>query len=216
MQRLVLVDGTALAYRAYFAIPANLQTSSGIATNASFGFATMFRKIFAGRKPDFGAVIFDAPGRTFREEKLGSYKQSREAMPDPLSQQLPWIHRLVDAFRFPRIEFPGYEADDVIGTLTRRAIASGLEVLIISGDKDFCQLISERVRMLDAMRDITYDPELVRKKWGVPPSMFVDLLALLGDKIDDIPGVRASGRRAPPSSFIATRISMGSTRSSTS
>jgi len=193
--KLVLVDGSALIYRAYYAIPGNLSTSSGVPTNATFGFATMFRKLFSGRKPEYGAVLFDPPGPTFRDEKYAEYKAEREAMPEALRTQLPYIHRLVDAFRFPRFTIPGFEADDVIGTLARLASERGTDVLIVSGDKDFAQVISERVRMLDAMRDITYDPELVRKKWGVPPAQFVDLLALVGDKIDNIPGVPGIGQK---------------------
>lgn len=193
--KLVLVDGSALFYRAYFAIPGNLSTSSGVPTNATFGFATMFRKLFTRRKPEYGAVIFDPPGPTFRDERYAEYKAERDAMPDALSQQIPYVHRLVDAFRFPRFSVAGYEADDVIGTIARLAAERGLEVLIVSGDKDFAQLIDDRVRMLDAMRDITYDPELVRKKWGVPPAQFVDLLALVGDKIDNIPGVPGIGQK---------------------
>jgi len=193
--KLVLVDGSALIYRAYYAIPGNLSTSTGTPTNATFGFATMFRKLFSGRKPEFGAVFFDPSGPTFRDERYADYKADREAMPDVLRAQLPDIHRVVDAFRFPRYSIPGYEADDVIGTVARKAEARELDVLIVSGDKDFAQVISDRVRMLDAMRDITYDPELVRKKWGVPPRQFVDLLALLGDKIDNIPGVPGIGQK---------------------
>lgn len=196
VKRLVLIDGTALVYRAFYAIPGNLHTASGVPTNAVYGFAIMFKKLFAGRKPDFGAVIFDAPGRTFRDEQFAEYKAQREAMPSPLAAQLPWIDKLVEAHRFPILRVPGYEADDVIGTLTKQAVAAGMQVLIVSGDKDFCQLLSDDVRMLDAMRDITYDPELVRKKWGVRPEHFVDLLALMGDTSDNIPGVPGIGQKS--------------------
>jgi len=195
VRKLVLVDGTAMAYRAFYAIPGNLSTKAGVPTNATFGFATMFRKLFAGRDPTHGAVIFDPPGRTFRDEAYPDYKAERSAMPDLLGAQLPWIRRLVEAFNFRHHTVPGYEADDVIGTLVRQAVAEDIEVLIVSGDKDFSQLIGPRVRMLDAMRDITYDEALVRKKWGVPPAQFVDLLALLGDKIDNIPGVPGIGKK---------------------
>lgn len=194
-RRLVLVDGTAIIYRAYFAIPAHLSTAFGLHTNAIYGFATMFAKLFAGRHPDFGAVVFDTPGRTFRDEQYEDYKADRAPMEDKMAEQLPWIDRLVRAHEFPILKMPGYEADDVIGTLTERALADDMEVLIVSGDKDFCQLIGDRVRMFDAMRDITYDVELVRKKWGVAPEQFVDLLALTGDKIDNIPGVPGIGKK---------------------
>jgi DNA polymerase-1 len=197
--KLVLVDGSAMAYRAFYAIPGNLSTSDGVPTNATFGFATMFRKLFSGRKPAYGAVIFDPPGPTFRDQRYAEYKADRAPMPDPLRVQLPWIRRVVEGFNFPQHTVEGFEADDVIGTLVDAARARGMEVLIVSGDKDFAQLIDDDVRMFDPMRDVTYDPELVRKKWGVPPHRFVDLLALLGDKIDNIPGVPGIGTKTAAS-----------------
>ncbi|MCB9652175.1 MAG: DNA polymerase I [Deltaproteobacteria bacterium] len=193
--RLVLVDGTALIYRAFFAIPATFRTATGLPTNAIYGFALMFNKLFAGRKPDCGAVIFDAPGPTFRDEAYADYKADRAPMEDTLSVQLPYIDRLVEAQRFPTLSVRGYEADDVIGTLTRRGLDEGFEVLIVSSDKDFTQLIGPRVRMFDPMRDVTYDEVLVQKKWGVRPEQFVDLLALTGDSIDNIPGVPGIGQK---------------------
>ncbi|MCP5070204.1 MAG: DNA polymerase I, partial [bacterium] len=188
-ERLILVDGSALIYRAYYAIPGAFQTSSGLPTNATYGFATMFRKVLSGRTPERGAVVFDAPGKTFRDEKYPAYKAQRPGMDDRLRAQLPSIDRVVEAHRFPILRVSGYEADDVIGTLTRQAVEAGMEVFIISGDKDFAQLITDRVRMVDTLRDVVFDPELVRKKWGVTPEHFVDLLAMMGDKIDNIPGV---------------------------
>lgn len=193
--RLVLVDGTALIYRAYYAIPANLTTAAGLHTNAAYGFALMFSKLFKGRKVEFGAVVFDAPGRTFRDDLYPAYKAQRPPMDDELRTQLPLIDALVAANRFPSLRVPGYEADDVIATLTEQGVAAGYEVLIISGDKDFCQLVGPSVRMLDAMRDVTYDEALVRNKWGVNPDQFVDLLALMGDKADNIPGVPGIGQK---------------------
>lgn len=186
-------------YRAYYKLPGDLRTSSGTPTNASYGFALMFRKLFAGRKPDFGAVVFDPPGPTFRDARFAEYKAERGPMPDALAAQIPDIVRVVEAFNFPHFRVEGYEADDVIGTLTRMARERGDEVLIVSGDKDFCQLIDDGTRMLDAMREITYDRELVRKKWGVPPERFVDLLALIGDKIDNVPGVPGIGAKTAAS-----------------
>ena len=194
-ERVVLVDGSALIYRAFFAIPATFSTSQGLPTNAIYGFALMFRKILAGRTPKYGAVIWDAPGGTFREERYPDYKAQRPRMDDALRRQLPWIHKLVETHDFPSLKLQGYEADDLIGTLTKRAVAAGHEVHIISGDKDFAQLINDTVRMVDTMRDVTYDPELVRKKWGVRPEQFVDLLAMWGDKVDNIPGVPGIGQK---------------------
>jgi DNA polymerase-1 len=194
-ERLVLVDGTWLVYRAFFAIPANLATKEGLPTNAIFGFATMFRKLFAGRTPDRGAVVFDSPAATHRELKFPAYKAQRPAMPSELAQQLAPIERLVATNRFPVIRRPGYEADDIIATLARRGAEAGLEVVIVTGDKDLAQMVGERVRMLDTMRDVSYDAELVRKKWGVPPARIPDLLALMGDSVDNIPGVPGIGEK---------------------
>ena len=194
-ERLILVDASSLIYRAYYAIPANFTTAAGLHTNAIYGFATMFRKLLSGRQPERGAVVFDAPGATFRDEKYPAYKAQRPRMDPELREQLEEIDKLVEAHRFARLRVPGYEADDVIGTLTRQAVAAGMEVHIISGDKDFAQLIGERVRMIDTLRDVTFDPELVRKKWGVTPDKFVDLLAMMGDKIDNIPGIPGVGQK---------------------
>lgn len=194
-ERVVLIDGSSMIYRAFFAIPSNLQTSHGLHTNAIYGFALMFRKILAGRKPAMGAVVFDAAGPTVRDKKYPEYKAHRPRMPSELREQMPWISKVVEVHDFPTLRVEGVEADDVIGTLTREAVEQGHEVHIISADKDFAQLIDGGVRMIDTMRDITYDPELVRKKWGVPPEKIVDLLALTGDKVDNVPGVPGVGQK---------------------
>ena len=197
-KRVVLVDGSWLVFRAFFAIPASFSTRAGLPTNAAYGFATMFRKLFDGkhgRRPDLGAVIFDAPGRTFREERYPAYKAQRPPLPDDLRTQLPFIDRLVEASGFSLLRVPGYEADDVIGTLARRGEALGHDVVVISGDKDFAQLVGDKIKVLDTMRDVTWDRELVRKKWGVKPEQMVDLLALMGDTVDNIPGVAGIGQK---------------------
>jgi len=152
-ERLVLVAGTWLVYRAFFAIPANLATKTGLPTNAIFGFATMFRKLFTGRMPDRGAVVFDSSAPTHRELRFPAYKAQRPPMPGELAQQLAMIDRLVTTHRFPLIRRPGYEADDIIATLARRGVEAGLEVVIVAGDKDLAQMVGERVRMQDTMRD---------------------------------------------------------------
>ncbi len=193
--RVVLVDGTWLVFRAYFAIPANLTNSRGLHTNAIYGFATMFRKLFSGRRPEWGAVAFDPPGKTFREERYPEYRAQRPEMPPDLAEQLPWIDRLVKAHGFPMVRCPGWEADDVIGTLATEATRLGHEVVIVAGDKDFAQLVDDRVRLFDPMREVTYDPELVVKKWGVRPDQIVDLLAVMGDAVDNIPGIPGIGHK---------------------
>ncbi len=194
-ERLVLVDGSWLVYRAFFAIPANLTTKSGLPTNAIFGFATMFRKLFAGRMPDLGAVIFDSPGPTLREQRYPAYKSQRPPMPGELAAQLAHIDRVVTTNHFPILRKQGYEGDDLIATLARRGVEAGLDVVIVAGDKDLAQMVGERVRMQDTMRDVSYDAELVRKKWGVAPGLIPDLLALMGDDVDNIPGVPGIGQK---------------------
>ena len=198
-ERLVLVDGSWLVFRAFFAIPANLTTRTGLPTNAIFGFATMFRKLFAGRMPDRGAVVFDTSAPTHRELRFPEYKAQRAPMPGDLAPQLEHIDRLVTANRFPILRKPGYEGDDIIATLARRGAEAGLEVVIVAGDKDLAQMVGEHVRMQDTMRDVTYDAELVRKKWGVAPALIPDLLALMGDDIDNIPGVPGIGQKGAAS-----------------
>lgn len=191
--KLVLVDGSWLVFRAFFALPASLSTKDGLPTNATFGFATMFRKLFAGRAPDFGAVVFDTPEATHREIAFPAYKAQRPPMHADLRRQLPFIDRVVGANHFPILRAPGWEADDVIATLAKRGADAGMEVVIVAGDKDLAQRVGENVRMQDTMRDVTYDAELVRKKWGVPPDKIPDLLALVGDTVDNIPGVPGIG-----------------------
>jgi DNA polymerase-1 len=195
-ERVVLVDGSAMVYRAFFALPPHLKTKEGIHTNAVFGFATMFKKLFAAKRPTYGAVVFDPPGKTTRDEKYPQYKAQRAPMPEELVEQLPLIDRVVKAYHFPLLRVPGLEADDVIGTLSRLAVEAGHEVIIVSSDKDFAQLIVDgQVKMQDTIRDVIYDEELVRKKWGVKPSQIVDWLALMGDSSDNIPGVDGIGQK---------------------
>ena len=197
--RVILIDGSSLIYRAYYAIPGNLTASSGLHTNAVYGFALMFGKILAGKLPEFGAMIFDAPGGTFRDEEYPDYKAQRPSMPPDLKEQLESIDKLVEQHDFPILRIPRYEADDVIGTLTQQALAAGHEVRIVSGDKDFAQLIGPDVRMIDTLKDVVYDTELVRKRWGVSPEIFIDHLALLGDSVDNIPGVPGIGQKGSAS-----------------
>lgn len=195
MKRLLLIDGSNMLFRAYFAIPAHLSTSTGQPTNAVFGFVTMLNKLINKRVPDFAAVVFDPPGGSFRQRESADYKSNRERMPSDLSSQLGLIDRAVECFKFPVLRVPDFEADDVIATIAKRADALGHQVIIVSGDKDFSQLLNANVLMFDGMREIMYDPDLVRKKFGVAPELFVDYQALCGDKIDNIPGVPGIGSK---------------------
>lgn len=200
-ERLVLVDGSWLIFRAFFAIPSTFSTKDGIPTNATYGFATMFRKLFGTRPPERGAVVFDSPEPTFREQRFPQYKAQRPAMANDLRVQLPWIDQLVSTYRFPLLRKAGLEADDIIATLALQGAEAGMDVTIIAGDKDLAQMVVDqtaqggRIRMQDTMRDVTYDEELVRKKWGVAAKSIPDLLAIMGDTVDNIPGVPGIGQK---------------------
>jgi DNA polymerase-1 len=193
-ERLVLVDGTWLVYRAFFAIPANLATKSGLPTNAIFGFATMFRKLFAGRMPDRGAVVFDSSRADPPRAALPGL-QGPAPVDAGRARAAARHHRSPrrDPNRFPLLRKPGYEADDIIATLARRGAEAGLEVVIVAGDKDLAQMVGEHVRMQDTMRDVTYDAELVRKKWGVPARPHPRPARARGRHVDNIPGVPGIG-----------------------
>lgn len=193
--RAVFIDGSGLAFRAFFAIPLGLSTTAGRPTNATYGFARMFEKLFAGKRPSFGAVVFDAPGKTFRNDRFSEYKAQRPKMPRELRDQWPDIEELCAVQGFPVLRVTGVEADDVIGTLTRMAHEAGDEVVIVSSDKDFAQLVDDDTRLLEPVKEVSYDADLVRKKWGVPPERFVDFLALTGDKVDNVPGVPGIGAK---------------------
>jgi DNA polymerase I len=196
LARLFLIDGMSQIYRAYFAIR-NLSNDQGVATNAVFGFANMLRKILEEEKPEYLAVAFDLGGATIRHEEFKEYKATRPRMPEDLVEQLPLIRELCAAFSIPVISLPRYEADDVISTMTRKALEKDLEVVIVSVDKDLYQLISPRVTLLDtrAMAMSVVDIEGVKKKWGVEPGQIVDLLSLIGDSSDNIPGAPGIGEK---------------------
>jgi DNA polymerase-1 len=191
-----LVDGSGQFHRAFHAIR-GLATSRGLPTNATYGFTTMLRKLLEDEKPEHVAVLFDPPGRTFRHDQYQEYKANRPKMDDDLAVQLPYIRRVCEAFRLPVVEVPGFEADDAIATLADQAVASGLEVVIVTADKDMLQLVSPRVRVLNPGREGTgatiLDEKAVEEKWGVSPERVVDVLALVGDAVDNVPGVPGIG-----------------------
>jgi DNA polymerase-1 len=192
--RWVLVDGNALLYRAFHALPAAMRTTTGIPTNATFGFARMFHRVLAQLRPSHGAVVFDA-GRAERRLAVSSaYKAHREGPPEELLAQVVWVERVVEAHGFPILKIPGVEADDVIATLAKKL--GNHPGWVVSGDKDLAALVSEKVRMLDATAEILYDPEVVRRKFGVRPDQISDWLALVGDRVDEIAGVPGIGERS--------------------
>jgi len=191
--RLYLIDGSSYIYRAFFALKQYLSTRKGLPTNAIYGFVNMLLKIIREEKPEYLAVVFDPRGETVRHTQYEAYKATRPPMPSELSQQIPYIHQIIKAFNISMLMEEGYEADDVIGTIAKFAEAKGFEVTIVSGDKDLFQLITPRIRVYDTMKGKVYGIEEVKERYGVTPERLVDLLALMGDNIDNIPGVPGIG-----------------------
>jgi len=171
-----------------------MRTSGGLSTEAVFIFHNMLRKLIADFKPEYIAAIFESSEPTFRSESFAEYKANRTEMPHDLGEQIPYIRRILEAWRIPILEFPAYEADDVIGAIACRKPSKPLDVVIVSSDKDMLQLVNERVSMLNPMKDNEwYDSAKVEKFMGVKPSQVADLLALKGDSIDNIPGAPGIG-----------------------
>ncbi|MBW2236307.1 MAG: DNA polymerase I [Deltaproteobacteria bacterium] len=189
--RLVVIDAANCIYRAFFALPP-LRSSGGTPTNAVLGFVNMLNKVVREEAPDYLAVVFDAPGKSFRHQLFADYKATRDAQPEDLSVQFPLVREVIDAYRFPMLEVPGVEADDVIATLVERA-PEDLEIAVVSTDKDLMQLVSERVALLDTMKDRRVGPAEVEERLGVPPEKVLDVRALVGDPSDNIPGVKGIG-----------------------
>ncbi len=189
---LLLVDGSSFLYRAFHALPP-LANSRGEPTGAVFGVLKMLQKLLAERRPDRVAVVFDAPGRTFRDELYAHYKAHRPPMPEELVVQVAPLLACLRAQGLPVLVEEGVEADDVIGTLARRAAAQGMEVLIATGDKDMAQLVDGRIRLVGAQSGRVLDPAGVEARFGVPPALIPDFLALVGDASDNIPGVPGVG-----------------------
>ena len=193
--RLYLIDASGHIFRAFYAIH-ELSTSKGLKTNATLGFTNMIRKLLREQTPDFVVAAFDPPGPTVRHKAFPGYKASRDETPQDLLEQIPYIRRVCSALRIPILEVPGYEADDVIGTLARKAQAKGIEVVIVSEDKDLLQLVDKGITMFTERQGrVTYDRGRVEDKYGVPPESIPDLLALMGDSVDDIPGVKGIGAK---------------------
>jgi DNA polymerase-1 len=193
-KRLFLIDGMSHIYRAYYAIR-NLSNAKGLPTNAVFGFTSMLRKLMLDHKPEYIGVALDLEGPTIRHEKYQAYKATRKPMPDDLVPQIPYIRKVCEALRIPVISHPGYEADDVIGTLSLKATEQGLQSVIVTSDKDMLQLVSEHVTILDTAKDVLLDPDKVKEKLGVYPGQVADLLGLWGDASDNIPGAPGIGEK---------------------
>jgi DNA polymerase-1 len=189
--RLVLVDGSNHAFRVQFALPPQ-HASDGTPTRVLYGFTLLFQKLLRTLRPDYVAVAFDS-GRTFRHELHAAYKGHRPDMPEDLRAQWPWLPKLVEGFGYAVVRADGFEADDVLGTLAARFAGPDLEVLVVTSDKDFAQLVGDHVKLLDESKGVVYGPDEVVQRWGVRPAQIVDLLGLAGDSSDNIPGVAGVG-----------------------
>src|SRR5580704_8857116 len=199
-KKLFLVDAMGFVFRAFFAPMGRLNNAAGLPTKVPYLFSNMLRKIFKEWRPDYLAVVLDPSGPTFRDELFAEYKAHRPPMPDDLSVQLPYVRRLCEAMRLPMIEIPGYEADDVIGALAHQAASRDLDVYIVTSDKDMMQLVGGRVRVLrpaqaGAKGDLLVDAAKVQELMGVAPEKVPDVMALMGDSIDNIPGAKGIGEK---------------------
>jgi len=209
-KKLFLVDAMAHVYRAFFApMPQRLTGPGGIPTNVPFLFGNILKRLIKDYQPDYIGIVFDPPGATFRDKLFEKYKAQRQPMPDEMRVQLPFVRRLCEAMRLAILELPGYEADDVIGAIAVQAAKQNVEVLIISNDKDMMQLVNGGVRILrtgsgGAKSDVIVDKEKVKEILGVPPEKVIDVMALMGDTVDNIPGAKdpnerlAEGERRKP------------------
>ncbi len=194
MPTLYLIDGNSYIYRAFYAIK-GLSNASGFPTNAIFGFTNMLLKVLREKKPDYFAIVFDSPVPTERHKAYEAYKAHRPAMPDELKLQIQPIKEIINAFNISNIEIEGYEADDVLGTIAKKAEKEGLDVYIITSDKDINQILSPKIKTYDTMKDKITEEKDVVERFGVEPSRFPEIIALMGDASDNIPGVHGIGEK---------------------
>jgi len=199
-KKIFLVDAMGFIFRAYFAPMARLNSPAGVPTKVPYLFSNMLRKLQKEHAPDYLAVVFDTKEPTFRDKLFDKYKAQRPPMPEDLSVQLPYVRRMCEAMRLPILEFPGFEADDVIGALSRQAAKKGLDVSIVTSDKDMMQLVGGNVRVLRPgagpdKTDLVVDAAKVEELMGVPPEKVADVMALMGDSIDNIPGAKGIGEK---------------------
>ncbi len=191
--KLFLIDGSSYLYRAFYAI-GHLSNSKGLPTNATYGFIQMLLKVLKEHQPDYLAVIFDSKAPTFRSDVYKEYKANRPAMPELLTPQIPYIKKIIDGYRIALLEMDGYEADDLIGTVAKR-LESEVDIVIITGDKDILQLVSDRIQVYDTMKEKRFGVEEVIERFGVSPEQVVEVMGLSGDAIDNIPGVPGIGEK---------------------
>jgi len=191
-KKIFLIDGSAFLYRAFHAIR-SLNTSQGHPTNATFGFTRILLKLLKDNAPEYAVVMFDVKGPTFRHKLYDQYKANRPPMPEELAIQIPDIKRMISALNIPIVEKPGFEADDLVGTYARIAQENDFDVVMVTGDKDFIQLITDRCTLWDPMKDTVTNSQKVKDDMGIEPKQFIDILGLAGDSADNIPGVAGVG-----------------------
>lgn len=193
--QLYLLDGSSYIYRAYYGIR-DVATAAGMPTNAVLGFTRMLLTLLQENRPDYLAVVFDPPREaTFRREIYPAYKANRDAMPEDLVPQIPYIRKVLQALNIAALEAPGFEADDLIATLARSYAAEGIDVTVVTGDKDLLQVVGDRISLLDTMKEKRSGPQEVLERFGVPPELVADVLGLAGDSADNIPGVPGIGEK---------------------
>ena len=191
-KKLYLVDGTSQLFRAYFAIQ-GLSNDDGLPTNAVYGFTNMLRKLVQDEQPPYLGVAFDPGGPVFRHEEYGDYKANRPPAPEDLRVQVPYAKEICEALGIPVLELKGYEADDLIATYTAQARDAGFEVVVVASDKDLLQLVDDGVTVLNPSKNLLLDSDGVATSFGVPPERVRDVLGLMGDSVDNIPGVPGIG-----------------------
>ncbi|MEM7026861.1 MAG: 5'-3' exonuclease H3TH domain-containing protein, partial [Pseudomonadota bacterium] len=191
-QTLVLVDGSYYLFRAYHAVR-GLSNSKGEPTGAIYGVINMIKKHLSEGGPDYFAIVFDAKGDTFRNEMYSEYKANRPPMPDDLASQIQPLHDIIRAMGIPLLIIDGVEADDVIATLSRQAEQENIKTIVSTGDKDLAQMVNDKIHLINTMNNLYLDPEGVEKKFGIPPDKIIDYLTLMGDSVDNIPGVPKVG-----------------------
>ena len=192
MKKVALVDGSSYIYRAFYALPP-LKSPDGKPTGAVYGFIRMLSKLINDINPDYIAVVFDKAGKTFRHEEYKEYKATRKETPDELKMQIPVIKKIIKLFGIKVLEKEGFEADDIIATLAKKAKEKGYTVYVITPDKDMMQLVSENIFVFNPVSEKLFDKEAVKEKYGVYPEQFIDYLAIVGDSVDNIHGVKGVG-----------------------
>jgi len=193
--RLFLIDGSSYIFRAFFAIPPSFKNAAGLPTNAIFGFTNILLKLLKQYRPEYVTVALDAGRKTFRNEMLADYKGNRPEAPPELIPQFPYFRKVLDALNVPLLELPGYEADDIIATLCGTMSGKGCDVIVVSSDKDLMQLVTDGIKLLDSAKDRWIGADQVKEKFGVAPEQIIEVMGLMGDAVDNIPGVKGIGEK---------------------